>query len=185
MVRIGAINPAEELLFVAEIGNNHEGDFGRAQALVEAAAESGVQAVKFQTFKTDLFIHPSEPRRVNQLKGYELTFEQFTQLRDLAHSLGLLFISTPLDQESAEFILEIADAVKVGSGDNLHLPLLEQLNRGQKPVIVSGGMLDTDQVEETATTLRPPGSSPSLRQRLSGGAGAGQPGGYRGVPPSV
>ncbi len=146
-MKIGEIDLAQELLFVAEIGNNHEGDFGRARALVEAAAETGVQAVKFQTFKTELFIHPSEARRVAQLKGYELSFEQFGELKDLAHSLGLLFISTPLDQDSADFILEIADAVKVGSGDNLHLPLLAQLDAGHKPILVSAGMLDTEQVE--------------------------------------
>lgn len=147
-LKIGEIDLGEELLLVAEIGNNHEGDFARARELVQAAAQSGVQAVKFQTFKTELFIHPGQPQRVAQLKGYELSFDQFAELKELAHQLGLLFISTPLDLDSAEFILEIADAVKVGSGDNLHFPLLDRLSGQEKPVILSAGMIDAEQVEQ-------------------------------------
>src|SRR5438128_9033284 len=106
-MRIGRVELEDEVLVVAEIGNNHEGDIERAREMVRQAAGAGAHAVKFQTFRTELFVRPQDEQRFAQLKRFELTYEQFAELAELARSEGVLFISTPFDLESAEFLDEI------------------------------------------------------------------------------
>ena len=94
-MNIGDINISERVLIVAEAGNNHEGKFDVAQELVRQAADCGVHAVKFQTFRSEYYVSQSDLTRFNRLKSFELSQAQFVKLAELAHSLGLLFISTP------------------------------------------------------------------------------------------
>jgi sialic acid synthase SpsE len=136
----------ERVLVVAEIGNNHEGDFKVAQELVRRAKESGAHAVKFQTFQTRYFVGRQDPARFARLQGFELTYSQFAELARLAKSLGLLFISTPLDLESARFLQGVVDAYKVASGDNDFYPLMSTIAATGDPVIISSGMSDMAQV---------------------------------------
>ena len=136
----------ERVLVVAEIGNNHEGDFKVAQELVRRAAESGAHAVKFQTFQTRYFVGRQDPARYARLQGFELTYPQFAELARLTKSLGLLFISTPLDLESARFLQGLVDAYKVASGDNDFYPLMTTIAGTGEPVIISSGMSDMAQV---------------------------------------
>jgi N,N'-diacetyllegionaminate synthase len=136
----------ERVLVVAEIGNNHEGDFKVARELVVRAAESGAHAVKFQTFQTRYFVGRQDPARYERLSSFELTYPQFAELAALARSRGLLFISTPLDLESARFLDGIVDAYKVASGDNDFYALMECMARTGKPVIISSGMSEMAQV---------------------------------------
>jgi sialic acid synthase SpsE len=89
---IGNRNTDEQVLIIAEIGNNHEGNFDTAVRLVHAAADCGVDGVKFQTFKTEKFIRMADTARFERLKSFELTYSQFSQLSQLAiHSVCFLF----------------------------------------------------------------------------------------------
>ena len=152
-MRIGDIDVRERVLVVAEIGNNHEGDFGRARELIAAAAEAGVPGVKMQTFRTERFVSSADPARVEQLRRFELTFDQFGELAELAHSLGLLFLSTPLDLESAAFLEGVVDGFKIASGDNDFYPLIERVAATELPLIVSTGVSDLGQVERTVAAV--------------------------------
>jgi sialic acid synthase SpsE len=152
-VRIGDIDVHVRVLGVAEIGNNHEGDFGRARELIAAAAEAGVPGVKMQTFRTERFVSSADPARVEQLRRFELTFDQFGELGELAHSLGLLFLSTPLDLESAAFLAGVVDGFKIASGDNDFYPLIERVAATELPLIVSTGVSDLGQVERTVAAV--------------------------------
>jgi len=153
-MEIGSFNTDQKVLIVAEIGNNHEGNFAVAQELVEKAAQAGADAVKFQTFKTESFVSRSDPARFARLKSFELSFAQFQALGDLARSRGLLFVSTPLDLGSAEFLEGIVDALKIASGDNNFYPLLDQVSRSRKALIVSTGVSDDAQVGRTLDCIR-------------------------------
>ena len=151
---VDCFNTDEQVLVIAEIGNNHEGNFDVAQELVRKAAESGVDAVKFQTFKTGLFGNPADPDRYERLKSFELSFSEFERLSELARSLGLLFISTPLDLASATFLERIVDCYKIASGDNDFYPLIGQVARTGKPLIVSTGLSDARQVSKTVEFVK-------------------------------
>lgn len=146
-MKIGNFDTDERVLVMAEIGNNHEGDFGVAKELTQAAAALGVSAVKFQTFRTEYYVSKSDENRFARLKSFELTLEQFRELRELAHSLGLLFISTPLDLDSAAGLEDMVDAYKIASGDNTFYPLISQVVRTGKPTIISTGLSDSQQVK--------------------------------------
>lgn len=152
-MRIGAFDTAQRVLIVAEIGNNHEGDARVARELVQRAADAGADAVKFQTFRTEKFVSPRDEERFARMRRFELTYGEFAELADLARARGLLFLSTPLDLESADFVVRVADGVKVASGDNDFFPMLERLADSDKPVIVSSGASDLEHLRRTVTFL--------------------------------
>src|SRR5712692_10449930 len=139
-MRIGDLDTQQRVLIVAEIGNNHEGNFAVAQQLVREAAACGVDAVKCQTFRTELYVSRSDAARYARLKAFELRADQFEELAALAHSLGLLFISTPLDLVSAKALEPFVDCYKIASGDNDFYPLIAYVASKQKPLIISCGL---------------------------------------------
>lgn len=155
--QIPGLDP-NKVVVVAEVGNNHEGDFGRAKEMVHQAAASGADVVKFQTFKTKWFTAPIDPARIKRLEGFELTYDQFAELATLAKSLGLKFMSTPLDLESARFLATICDAIKIASGDNDYWELLQIAAVSKLPLIVSSGMTDLPALKKTVGFVREAGA---------------------------
>jgi N,N'-diacetyllegionaminate synthase len=141
-------------LIVAEIGNNHEGDPSVALDLVHRAAECGVDAVKFQTFRTEQFVRPADAARFARLKRFELSPDDFVRLADAARRDGLLFISTPLDLDSARMLEPLVDAFKIASGDITCTPLIECVGQSGKPVFLSSGASDAGEVEQAVAVLR-------------------------------
>ena len=152
-MKIGAFDLDRQVLVVAEIGNNHEGSYALAEELVGKAAEAGVGAVKFQTFRTGRFVDPRDEERFERMKRFELSEDEFGRLCRHARGAGLLFISTPLDLGSARFLGEIADALKIASGDNTFYPLIEQAAESGKPLIVSTGLADLAQIRRAASVV--------------------------------
>lgn len=146
-MRIAGFDTDERVLVVAEIGNNHEGDVCVARELVERAADSGADAVKFQTFRTDAYVSPSDAGRYARMKSFELTAGEFEELADLAHARSLLFLSTALDLESVRVLESVVDAFKVASGDIDFFPLLEKIAATDKPSVLSTGQSDLADVE--------------------------------------
>ena len=129
-------------MIIAEIGNNHEGSFKVAKKMILAAYKAGVDAVKFQTFKTENYVNISEKKRFSRLKKFELSKSEFVKLSIYAKQKGLLFISTPFDLESANFLKDIVDYFKISSGDNNYYQLIEKVLSYKKPTIISCGLLN-------------------------------------------
>jgi N,N'-diacetyllegionaminate synthase len=148
-MRIGDFETSEHVLVVAEIGNNHEGNYDVAVELVTRAAKAGADAVKFQTFRTEHFISRADRDRWAHFKRFELTAKQFGALADHARSRDLLFISTPLDLGSAEVLEPLVDAFKIASGDNTFWPLIDRVASTSKPLLISAGLTGLDQIAET------------------------------------
>jgi N,N'-diacetyllegionaminate synthase len=141
-------------LIVGEIGNNHEGDAAVALDLIHRAADAGVDAVKFQTFRTELFVRSSDTARYERLRRFELSPETFARLAETARARGLLFISTPLDLQSASVLEPLVDAFKIASGDITFLPLIERVAKSGKPVLLSSGASDLAEIRHAMTLLR-------------------------------
>jgi N,N'-diacetyllegionaminate synthase len=157
-MRIGRLDTAEAVLVVAEVGNNHEGDPDAARELVRQAAAAGAHAVKFQTFRASGIVRARDEARFRQLSGYELEPAVVEELAELAHSLGLLFMSTPLDLPSVELLAPLVDAYKIASGDNDFIPLLERVGAARKPVIVSTGLADLGGVRTAKAAVEAQGA---------------------------
>ena len=153
-MKIGNLDTRDKVMIVAEIGNNHEGSVELARQLVDKAADAGVDAVKFQTFKTETFVSPHDVDRFNRMKSFELTRENFEELAVRAKNNGLLFISTPLDMPSATFLIKIVDALKIASGDNTFYPLIELVSKSDKPIILSTGFADEEQIKFSASLIK-------------------------------
>src|SRR6266478_8562387 len=142
---------------IAEAGVNHGGKKERALALVRAAKWAGADAVKFQTFRADrlastrpaTLAHTKDQPNLQELfKKLELPFDAFRALHKEAKRIGIEFLSTPFDEESADFLYELGvSAYKIASGDITHRPLIEHVARKNKPVLLSTGMSTGEEIE--------------------------------------
>lgn len=152
-MRIGHVDLDDRVLVLAELGNNHEGSVERARELVCGAGRCGADGVKLQTFRTSGFVRRSDTARYERYAGYELAPDAVVELAELARSLGLLFVSTPLDLESVALLAPLVDAFKIASGDNDFFALLEAVAATRKPVLLSTGMSELRHVEAALAAL--------------------------------
>ena len=144
---IPKFNPKKKAFIIAEIGNNHEGNFNTAKKLIKAAASTGVDAVKFQTFITEDFVRTNYPS-YERLKKFEFTHEQFLELKKFTNKQKLNFISTPLDFLSAYFLKKNCQIIKIASGDNKFYDLINIFLDFKKQLIISTGMMNDANVEQ-------------------------------------
>ena len=110
---INSYNMINRVFIVAEIGNNHEGNFNLAIKLIESAAEAGVDAVKFQTFIPEEYVSSSDSVRLDRLRKFSLSNKEFELLAKKSHELNLNFFSTPFDLKSADFLNQIQPIFKI------------------------------------------------------------------------
>ena len=162
------------IFIVAEAGVNHNGDPALARRLVDAAAESGADAVKFQTFRVDALLTRGAPKAGYQvettgagesqremLARLELATAVLAELKDRAATRGLTFFSAPFDEESADVLDRLGVALfKVPSGEITNLPLLRHLASKGRPIILSTGMSSLDEVEHAVAAIRAAGNPP-------------------------
>jgi sialic acid synthase SpsE len=162
--RLAADAPA---LIVAEIGNNHCGDVERALAMIEAAAEAGADAVKFQKrspkdlLTREGFERPYRnrgnsfgPTYGKHREALELGTEAFRDLKEAAQELGLLFLASAWDLPSLEALAFLdVPAFKIASPDLTNLPLVEMAASFGSPVLMSTGMSRLDEVDKAVSVL--------------------------------
>jgi N-acetylneuraminate synthase/N,N'-diacetyllegionaminate synthase len=151
---VNNIDLMQQVLVVAEIGNNHEGSFILAEELIGRAAEAGVQAVKFQTFLPEHYVWRRDAARLARLHKFALSPEQFERLAKTADRLGLLFFSTPFDLGSAEALNRFCPIFKIASGDNNFLPLIERIASFRKPILLSTGLAALSDLERAHGTIK-------------------------------
>ena len=144
----------KKTFIIAEIGNNHEGNYKNAIKLIDKAKKSGVDAVKFQTFETKYFVNKSEKKRFGILKSFELKKENFKKLSIYARKKGLKFISTPLDIYSAKYLSNIVDIFKISSGDNNYFELIKLCASYKKPLIISTGLINLSEIKKILNILK-------------------------------
>ena len=160
---------AGRVFVVAEIGINHGGNLNEALRLIDAASECGADAVKFQTFHADRLMVASHDRFAQQESGtesayqmfrrLELSMEDHEQLKRRADERGIIFLSTPFDEESVDLLDQLGvPAFKVASSDATHIPLLKRIGAKGKPVLLSTGMCYLNEIAEAIWTLRSAGS---------------------------
>jgi N-acetylneuraminate synthase/N,N'-diacetyllegionaminate synthase len=168
------LGSGEPVFVIAEAGVNHNGDVALARRLVDAAAECGADAIKFQTFSVDALLTREAPKAGYQvettgdgesqrdmLARLELGADRLGELRDRAAKHGLVFFSAPFDEASAD-VLEALDVslFKVPSGEITNLPLLRHVAAKRRPMILSTGMASLDEVGEALAAIRAAGDPP-------------------------
>lgn len=153
---------------IAECGVNHNGDIDLAIELVRAAAKSGADIVKFQTFKADKLATSQAPRspyqdrntknadsQLEMLSKLELTPENHKTLLTECDRLGVEFMSSPFDEDSARFLAQdlAVKRLKLGSGELTNALLLLQCSQLQRPIIMSTGMATLGEVEQALAVM--------------------------------
>lgn len=138
----------KKIFIIAEIGNNHEGSYTLAEEMIGKAAEVGACAVKFQTIVPEKLVSVSQKDRIEQLKRFQLTYDEFERLSKVAKHENILFLSTPFDIESVRFLDSIVPAFKIASGDNNFFPLIDVIAQTGKPIIMSAGLMDLPEVKK-------------------------------------
>ena len=153
-MKIGSVDLNQEVLVVAEIGNNHEGDLELAKRLIGLAAEAGAGAVKFQTIIPERLVSAAETERLAQLRRFAFSRDDHEKLAAVAENHGVMFLSTPFCIEAVDWLDPLVPAYKVASGDNDFAPLLDRIAATGKPIILSTGMSDREGVERSVRQLR-------------------------------
>ncbi len=160
------VGEGQPAYFIAEIGNNHNGDFYIAKRTIDEAIKAGADAVKFQkrfvdeTFAKELLEKPQLKDQIfgktygEYRKALELDKEEFVKLKAYTEAQGVTFFATPFDKSSADFLEEVGqDVYKIASFDVTNLPLLEHVAKKGKPVILSTGMSSVEEVDEAVETI--------------------------------
>jgi len=149
---IGIHIPSKTFI-IAEIGINHGGDINVAKKLIDSAARTGAHSVKFQTYITEKRTHVGSPI-FDILKKCELSFDSFKILKSYAEEKGLIFFSTPFDIESIDFLQSIdCPMYKIASFDVLNIPFLEKVATVDKPIILSVGMSDMQEIANAVEVI--------------------------------
>jgi N-acetylneuraminate synthase len=163
------IGDSEKVFVVAEAGVNHNGDMNIAKEMIDVAVESGVDAVKFQTFKADKLIlkniekAPYQKITTSQsesqyemLKRLEVTKEQTAELMDYCQKKNIIFLSTPFEKPSLDELDELGvPAFKIAATDLTNMQFLRQVANKRKPIILSAGMCYLEEVRKALEAIYP------------------------------
>ncbi|WP_169763633.1 N-acetylneuraminate synthase [Campylobacter mucosalis] len=158
----------QKVFIIAEAGVNHNGSIDLAKKLIDVAVDAGVDAIKFQTFKTELCISKNAKKAAYQventnnfaetqfemIKKLELDAKAHNELISYCKSKNIMFLSTPFDLESIELLANFGlEIFKIPSGEIINLPYLRAIARLNKKVILSTGMANLGEIETAIEIL--------------------------------
>lgn len=169
-IRIGnrLVGEGEPVFIIAEAGVNHNGDLDLGKKLIDVAKEAGADAVKFQTFKAENLNTKTAPKATyhiettgseqswfDLLKTQELDRQAHEVLIRYCQNVGIMFLSTPYDEESADLLEELdVPALKVSSTDANNIPFLQHLARKRRPIILSTAMCTLEEVRKSVGAIQ-------------------------------
>ena len=161
----------KKTLIIAEAGVNHNGNINLAKRLVDVAKEAGADIVKFQTAELDSLVSmyakmaDYQKKNIGQtgsqkdmLSKLLLSYDEFLELEQYCRQVGIQFMSTPFDLNSIDFLEPLVKMWKIPSGEITNLPYLEKIARIQKPIILSTGMSELEEVRNALKILRKNGN---------------------------
>ena len=156
-----------KVFIIAEAGVNHNGSLDLACQLIDVAKDAGADAVKFQTFKAGNVVSKladkaeyqkkttgSDKSQLEMIKKLEISFDNFIKLKKYCDKKGIMFLSTPFDHQSIDFLYDLIDIYKIPSGEIINYPYLKHIAAKNKPIIMSTGMASLGEVEEAINTIR-------------------------------
>lgn len=157
-----------KVFVIVEAGVNHNGDLKKAKKMINIAKLCGADAIKFQTFKAkslvSKFAEKADYQKNNTLKNesqlemiekLELDFDEFKILKDYADNLDILFLSSPFDKESIEFLDKLGMKIwKIPSGEITNLPYLDLVAKKADRIILSTGMSNIKEIKKAIDVLK-------------------------------
>ena len=159
---------------IAEAGVNHEGNLDTAKRLIDLAAQGGADAIKFQSYKAETLASKDSPaywdtKKEPTLSQYALfkkhdSFwkKEFESLKTYCDQVGITFLSTPFDVESATFLNDLMDVFKISSSDITNKPFIKFICDFQKPIILSTGAAHLYEISEAVEWIEQKGNPLAL-----------------------
>ena len=162
----------KRVFIIAEAGVNHNGSLNLAKNLIDIAVKSGADAVKFQTFISENCISKNAEKAIYQkevtkknetqlemVKKLELSFNDFCELKKYCENKEIMFLSTPFDLKSIEFLNQInVNIFKIPSGEINNYPYLKRIGSLKKKVILSTGMSNIEEIKNAINVLKENGA---------------------------
>ena len=156
-----------KVFIIAEAGVNHNGSLDLAYQLIDVAKDAEADAVKFQTFKAENVVSKladkaeyqkkttgSDQSQLEMIKKLEISFEDFVKLKKYCDKKEIMFLSTPFDYQSIDFLYDLVDIYKIPSGEIINYPYLKHIADKNKSIIMSTGMANLGEIEEAINTIR-------------------------------
>jgi N,N'-diacetyllegionaminate synthase len=161
-----------KIFIIAEAGVNHNGSVDIAKKMIDVAVVAGIDAIKFQTFKAKKLVSIAAPKAQYQidntsvsetqfemLKKLQLSNDSFRELFRYCQEKGILFLSSPFDEESIDMLVDLGvNIIKIPSGEITNLPYLRKIGRLNKRLIVSTGMAYLGEIEDVLRILTESGT---------------------------
>lgn len=161
-----------KVFIIAEAGVNHNGDLNLARKLVYEAYQAGADAVKFQTFQAELVMSKfavkadyqktntgNDESQLEMVRKLQLPYEAFAELKNYCDELGIIFMSTPFDLNSIDFLDSLKlEIIKIPSGEITNLPYLIKIGKLNKKIILSTGMATLEEIGEAIRILKENGT---------------------------
>ncbi len=160
---------------IAEAGVNHNGRYELACRLADAAKAAGADCIKFQTFRAENLVSRTagkadyqkkttgDSSQLAMLKQLELSFDDFRKLKAYCEDIGIQFLSTPFDMESLAFLDGLGTPFwKIPSGEATNLPFLLAAAKTGRPVVLSTGMCEMEEIRAAVEALKK-GGAPEIR----------------------
>jgi len=157
---------------VAEAGINHNGKLELAKKLIDEAVDAGVDAVKFQTFKSEGVVTDKgdtaayakknirkDIKQIEMIKSLELNYDDFKKLKKYCDRKHIIFLSTPHSFDAIDFLDDLVPAFKFGSGDLKNIPALQHAAKKGKPMILGTGMATLREVKEAVDSIKATGNN--------------------------
>lgn len=159
---------SDRTIIIAEAGVNHNGSMEMAKAMVDVAADAGVDYIKFQTFKSELLVtsqaqqadyqkkqaKEEDNSQLSMLRKLELSEENHYELIDYCNERGVKFLSTAFDFKSLEFLSSLnLDFWKIPSGEITNYPYLKKIAQTHLPVVMSTGMCTNEDIERALNVI--------------------------------
>ena len=150
---------------IAEIGANHNRSLSLAKELIDAAADGGADAVKFQIYSAEKLYSKKTPRHSGYekdlftlIKEIETPREWLPELASYCKEKGIVFFATPFDEEAVDELDEVSSLFKIASFEIVDLPLLRYCASKGKPMIISTGLANMEEIEDAYLTCREAGN---------------------------
>jgi N,N'-diacetyllegionaminate synthase len=167
------ISNKNKVFIIAEAGVNHNGSMDLAKKLIDAAIDAKVDAVKFQTFIAECIVSPDAAKadyqksttgenenQLGMIKKLQLSFDNFVELKEYCELKGIMFLSTPFDMESVEFLKTLNMGLwKIPSGEITNLTYLQKIGAYDEEVIFSTGMSTLEDIKNALEVLTKAGTN--------------------------
>lgn len=166
--------PISKPYFIAEAGVNHEGSMELAKRLINEAKEGGADAIKFQTYKASTIAAKNSPsywdlskeptkNQFELFSKYDSFWKkEYIELKEYCDKVDITFLSTPFDKESAIFLNDLMPLFKISSSDLTNKPFIELMCDFNKPILLSTGASNLDEIKESVLCIKNKGNKLSL-----------------------